>query len=290
MASTLNYLLRVLQNHNKDGSYATQSNRRAMLEQAATDLREMGYRRMDPKSLKPKHVSALVERWKSKSLSPGTMKNRMSAIRWWAERVGKLQCIQSNTELGIEKRILVSSNDVNEAKSLDESVLDKVTDQNIRLALQLQEHFGLRREEALKFTPKWAIREDKIVLKSSWAKGGKEREIIITTAAQRKLLNKFDRFHTKESLIPSNLSYKEGLNRYENQCANAGLNKCHGLRYRYAQERFEVLADYECPRSGGRSRSEMTSKEREFDDAIRQIISRELGHERISITAVYLGS
>ena len=38
----------------------------------------MGFRRMEAASLKPKHVEALVERWKAESLSAGTIKSRMT--------------------------------------------------------------------------------------------------------------------------------------------------------------------------------------------------------------------
>ena len=37
--------------------------------------------------------------------------------------------------------------------------------------------FGLRREESLKIQPGWADRGDTLVLKDSWTKGGRSREI-----------------------------------------------------------------------------------------------------------------
>lgn len=49
----------------------------------------MGFRQMNADSLRPKHMDALVERWKSESIGTGTIKNRMSAMRWWAEKIGK---------------------------------------------------------------------------------------------------------------------------------------------------------------------------------------------------------
>ena len=47
---------------------------------------------MGANSLKPKHVQALVELWLNQQLSPGTIKNRMSCLRWWAEKVNKTEC------------------------------------------------------------------------------------------------------------------------------------------------------------------------------------------------------
>jgi hypothetical protein len=61
MAHT-NYRLKELCRHNRDGSYATQTNRERML--ALPDhLRALGFRGMNARSLKPKHVEALIERW-----------------------------------------------------------------------------------------------------------------------------------------------------------------------------------------------------------------------------------
>ena len=76
----LNYDLKQLCRHNRDGSYATQADREHILDLIADQLHEMGFRHMNAHSLKPKHVEKLVERWLAEELSPGTIKNRMSAL------------------------------------------------------------------------------------------------------------------------------------------------------------------------------------------------------------------
>ena len=86
----LNYELKKLCLRNSDGSYATQYARERILTMIANQLHEMGFRDLQAKSLKPKHVQALVERWKAEALSPGTIKNRMTELRWWAEKITKL--------------------------------------------------------------------------------------------------------------------------------------------------------------------------------------------------------
>jgi hypothetical protein len=55
---------------------------------ASRQLREAGFRQMQARSLKGKHVQALLERWQAEGLSAGTLKNRMAHLRWWAEKVG----------------------------------------------------------------------------------------------------------------------------------------------------------------------------------------------------------
>ena len=73
----LNYQLMKLCRENRDGSFSTQATRRRILDRIANQLHELGYRRMQAKSLKPKHVEALVARWKDQGLGVGTLKNLM---------------------------------------------------------------------------------------------------------------------------------------------------------------------------------------------------------------------
>ena len=65
---TLNYELKQLCKHNRDGSFATQANRERILTLIANQLREMGFVNMHVQSLKTKHVENLVERWQAEAL------------------------------------------------------------------------------------------------------------------------------------------------------------------------------------------------------------------------------
>ena len=82
----LNYQLKKLCEHNRDGSYATQAQRLWILTLIANQLHELGFRQLNEHSLKPKHVEALTQHWLAEGLGIATLKNRMSALRWWATR------------------------------------------------------------------------------------------------------------------------------------------------------------------------------------------------------------
>ncbi len=86
---TLNHNLKQLCRTCKEGSYATQRNRERILTLAANELHAMGYRKMQARSLKPKHIEALVKHWQERELSIGTIKNRMAALRWWSVKINK---------------------------------------------------------------------------------------------------------------------------------------------------------------------------------------------------------
>lgn len=159
----LTYTLRLLCKHNRDGSHATQADRERTLTLASRQLREAGFRQMRASSFKGKHVDALLKRWQAEGLSAGTLKNRLACLRWWAEKVGKGSVIPSdNSRLGIPERRFVTNED--KARQLG-SGLDRVTDPHVRMSLALQEAFGLRREESIKFQPGYADSGDCIVLK-----------------------------------------------------------------------------------------------------------------------------
>jgi hypothetical protein len=53
------------------------------------------------------------------------------------------------------------------------------------MSLELQRAFGLRREEAIKFSPNYADQGDQLLLKASWTKGGKARTVPVRTQDQR---------------------------------------------------------------------------------------------------------
>ncbi len=285
---TLNYELKQLCRHCREGSYATQRNRERMLTLMANELHAMGYRKMQSRSLKPKHIEALVQKWQDNSLSIGTIKNRMAALRWWAHKVDKQNVIaRSNEHYGIPDRRFVANE--SKAKDLTENQLSKIKDQHVRMSLELQRAFGLRREEAMKFMPSYADKGDHIKLKSSWTKGGKPRAIPVQTETQREVLDRARALAGFGSLIPSYRSYVQQLRVYEGNTTRAGLSSMHGLRHAYAQERYEELTGWKSPSAGGPDSKSLSPEQRKLDHEARLTISQELGHEREQISTAYLG-
>lgn len=284
----LTYELKQLCRRNRDGGAMTQAQRMGSLTTIARQLKQAGFINMRATSLKGKHVDALLERWDSEHLSPGTIRNRMSHLRWWAGKVGKAGIIPAdNARLGIPQR--QSDGSGSKVRDLDGHRLDRVTDPHVHLSLRLQQAFGLRREESIKFQPAYADRGDHIALKGSWCKGGRERTVPVTTAEQRAVLDEAHTLAGSGSLIPAHKSYIQQRHVYDGQCKAAGLSNMHGLRHAYAQTRYEAMTGWKAPAAGGPAVRELTPDQHTADAEARQQISRELGHERTQITAVYLG-
>ncbi len=274
---------------NRDGSRGTQANRQRGLTAMAEDLQELGYKLPGASSLKPKHVEALVEKWLDEDKTDASVRNRLSWLRWWAEKIDKPNVVRrDNATYGVAERGEATRN---RAQVLDPTKFNSIEDPHIKASIQLQVAFGLRREEALKFRPHVAMRADHISLQASWTKGGRARTIPITTLEQRQVLQHVATIAKgQDSLIPAELTYVEHLKRYEYQTSKAGLRNTHGFRHAYAQRRYAVLTGKPCPLAGGKHWKDMDAKEREADRAARRQISAELGHGRLKITDTYLGS
>jgi len=285
---SLNYQLKQLCKTNRDGSYSTQSNRHKTLQKLANDLHALGYRGMQPRSLKQKHVHALVNHYQSEKLAIGTLKNRLSVLRWWANKLGRPQVVASTNEYyGIGSRQLVAK--ASKAKTLEQEKFNRITCPYIQMSLELQAAFGLRREESIKFQPHYADQKDHIQLKSTWCKGGRARVIPIRTTQQRDVLNRAHQLAASGSLIPADLTYVQQMRKYEKQCLKVGLSKMHGLRHAYAQQRYHELTGWIAPACGGPTSRRLTTEQKQLDLKARLIISAELGHRREQITASYLG-
>ncbi|MER9177788.1 integrase domain-containing protein [Mesorhizobium sp. M0955] len=281
-------LVRLCQ-RNRDGSYGTQNNRRRGLSAMANDLVDLGYKLPSATSLKPKHVDALVERWLDTDTSDASIRNRLTWLRWWAEKVNKVNVVnRDNAAYGVAERGEVTRN---RAQVLDHAKLGTIECPYIKASVLLQVAFGLRREEAMKFQPQAAIRADQIALQASWTKGGRARTVPVTTLEQRQVLEHIMRLVPGGgSLIPAQMSYVEHLKRFEYQTLKAGLRNTHGFRHAYAQQRYAVLTGQSCPLAGGKRWADMNGNERATDRAARHRISAELGHGRLKITDTYLGS
>ena len=284
----LNFEFKRLQAEHDDGSHGTQTARSYALAQIADTLHELGFKGLRATGLRRKHVVALVREWKRQGRSIGTMKNRTAHIRWWAKRIGRPGVVPANGALGIANRAYVTNED--RSVVLDPDKLALVKDPHVAMALRLEAAFGMRREEALKFTPARDDRGDRIRLKGSTTKGGRPRDVPVRDAAQRTLLDEARRLVESGALIPPDRNYRRQLRVYESQTREAGLYRMHGLRHYYAQLRYEEITGWKAPAAGGPRQRSLEGAQRRIDTQARKAIARELGHDRTVVVGVYCGA
>lgn len=259
------------------------------------ELHAAGYQLSNIHHLKTKHFNFLINQWKKNGISNAVIKNRLSQGRYLSQLIGKPDLLpKRNDALDIGKRSYVPA----KSKAIHAIDITKFENHLICYSVQLEQQFGLRRQEAIKFVVSYADLGDRIRLKPSWTKGGVTREIPVTSLEQRALLDELKaNIGENKALIPDDKNYAYQKRVYDEAVIKAGYNNLHGLRHAYAQRRyFEVTNQrtqgngWHAPFNGGKSRKNLSSVQREIDDEARKIISRELGHVRPQISAVYLGN
>ncbi len=257
-----------------------------MLKMFARQIRQGGFKLPAARSLKPKHVEYLVDTWKAAGLTGRTIENRLTGLRYWAAKVGKASVVKRRNE---DYGVWGDRTPKARAQSLDRDKLGHVHSEYVRASLELQAAFGLRCEEAIKFTPDYADQGDHIELKPSWCKGGRGRTVPVRHPRQREILDRIRTLTGGGALIEPGRNYIQQRWAYEHQTLKAGLRNNHGLRHAYAQWRYVTLSGMQPPAKGGPKPDDMSPDERHRDLDARARISNELGHERLDIVRVYLG-
>lgn len=276
-------------------SYASRNDMSVMLKKCVRDLHQLGFRISHVKGFKAKHVYKLVEHWKEQNKSTATIKNYLSKFRELGKILKDDKLVKpDNTPYNIGCRQYFPET----SKAIHTVDFSKCTDPLIRLSMEGQYLFGLRREESIKFIVSEATtRSGLIDLKSTWTKGGIGRSVPITNLEQIDWLERVrEAVNPGQSLIYEGTSYVDQLNKYAYQTRLMGLRKLHGLRHAYAQRRYKELTTYcspnkqgwECPFNGGPKNSDLTQEQKNIDFKVRHILTRELGHSRLSVLKSYL--
>lgn len=287
---SINESLKTLKNY----SYASKADMRHMLTRCVKDLHELGFKISHINGFKSKHIYALVALWKNQNKNPATIKNYMAKLRKLSILINKPDLVKTgNDHYQITKRSYIPTHN----KAIHQVDFNQCQHPMIRLSLEAQYLFGLRREESIKLILSQAWQGTHLVIKPSWTKGGIGRIVDITSNEQRQWLEQALRqIPEGQSLIPKGSSYKQHLRQYQAHTQRMGLKKCHGLRHAYAQRRYREISaqlsfnnrPLQCPIDGGIPSRLLTGRVKEIDRQTREIISRELGHSRIAIVKIYI--
>ncbi len=268
------------------GSHATRADRRNTLMRCAEELVGLGYKIASIQQLKEKHIVALVQYWKQNALSTGTLKNRLAAIRHLTTLINKSGIVPSNKTLDLGHRHSIAMRN----RAIYAADFSKITDPHVKISLELQRVFGLRREESIKIKPHMADQGGKLLLQGSWCKGNRQREVPIRTEEQRHWLEQAKKFvaSPERSLIPPHKSYIQHRYVYDKQLQRANI-RSHGLRHAYAQQRYKELTGWDSPINSGPQYKALSYEQRRVDILARMTLTEELGHSRVQITRSYLG-
>lgn len=183
-------------------------------------------------------------------------------------------------------------------KGIDRASLDRALDA-LRNAGQergaavadLARELGLRSKEASLLNTVTALQQAQnraVVTVSEGTKGGRTREVPITSPSQISALSRAAAVQGGDrNLIPAHQSWqqwREGELRDARETLQGhGIDRLHDLRAAYACDRYNQITGAVAPVMGGQI------LDREKDKEARELISNELGHDRIEVVASYVG-
>lgn len=239
-------------------------------------------------NVQSKHIRAYVDDMKQRDLSPATIKNNISGIRFFYDGMGGKNRLPQNDALDLQKRSYREHN--RSWTKAEEERFQKVCEDrnNVRMAEAaiLARQMGLRIHETLKINRSHveAALRDKNGLMYVKGKGGLVRYVPLTETAKEILQNRIE--HTERGhklyLAPNEDTkdvkhqMENFINRHrskweEDRDENEPNRTYHGLRHTYASEQYDRfieqgMNDYEA----------------------RKCVSELLGHERDEVTRIYL--
>jgi integrase len=299
----------------KGASFKTMLDRQRLYASFFRELRHhTPYHNLDPRQLANRHIEAMVKRWVARGLATATIHNYLSFLRSYGGWIGKPGMVREpqyyvGTELPHAHRSQVATFDHSwAAKSVDiEAKIAEVSafDRWVGLQLELCARFGMRPKEARHFRPHGAVipraaaiardtdafpEHDTFLRISHGTKGGRPRDVPITSDAQRVLISR-----VTEAVAPGMYVGRPGCTSTQNSTRfyyvirKFGISKdqlgvvAHGLSHQHANDEYANAA-------GGPSRVRGGTGRPALDVQARQRTARLLGHNRTGVVSCYIGS
>ena len=252
-------------------------------------LHELGFRRLRATGLKRKHVNALVAEWQRRGLAVGTVKNRMSALRWWAGHVGRPGVVGTNAAHGIGERRYVHQRRQERGPRRGEARAgDRCARADVARAPGPRSGCGARRRSSSR--PPGRTAAIGCGSRRRGRRAGGRARFRSGTSTSARCSTRPGASRAAGRRFRAGAATPRTRKVYEKQTEAAGLSRMHGLRHAYAQARYEALTGWKAPVAGGPRRRSLGPAKRRIDKAARMTIARELGHGRLEIVPVYLGS
>lgn len=290
-----------LNNSARDGavSFSTAATNGDRWQSFADWAKDEGVKKMEnvtPELVK-EYGQELAEKVNNGDMSASTAQNYVSAVNSVMNIAtgNKWESVSPTKDCGIAQRSAVREG---APGALDRAAfgraVEAVRDQvgaRAGAVVELARELGLRSKEASLLDARGALTEAQergAVTISDGTKGGREREVPITSEGQREALERAAQAQgDARAVMPPGenwQTWREGELRDAREVVQehtgGGL---HDLRAAYACERYQALTGHAAPSAGG----EITDKDR--DAAARMAVAEELGHGRIDVVAEYVG-
>lgn len=292
--------------HTRAGSYGTRARYQSSCSSFIQFL-DSEFKMKNLRNLSDKHLVAYVEHRQLQKIAPKTIKNDLGAIRYMHDQVPRAKhVLSSNDKLDVklEKTLPVGNRAwTDEEFKRMQGICDKISlsssnPNQIRIAKNAKDTMILGRTMGLRITEATAMHRSQAeqALKTNMyqvkgeAKNGKWRKVPVSAAGRKVLEARLLTTARRESVFIQDQKTHEAVEDIVKFIAKhrdhvvtrkgeklrtykGKTNKLtfHGLRYKYIQERMD--------QEKKKGRTEMEAA---------QLITREVGHERIEILDIYL--
>ena len=290
-----------LNNSARDGavSFSTAATNGDRWESFAAWAKEEGVKKMEnvTQELVKEYGQELAEKVKNGEMSASTAQNYVSAVNSVMNIAtnNEWKSVSPTKDCGIDQRSHVRED---APGALDREAVSRAVEavraevgERAGAVVELCRELGLRSKEASLIDARAALAEAKdrgAITVDAGTKGGREREVPITSPAQVEALQRAATAQGADrSMIPADQSWsqwREGELREARELVQAATGGgLHDLRAAYACERYESLAGHAAPCTGA------AIQDKDRDAAARMAVAEELGHGRIDVVAEYLG-
>jgi integrase len=214
---------------------------------------------------------------------------------------GRWQSVSPTKDCSIPKRQHLPQ----KSKAMSQADHDRlltIVDERIGTLLTLQRSLGLRFKESALLNARQTVRQARakgFITVTDGTKGGKVRQVSVSQDVLKALERAAEVQGDDRSMIPGDQYYQD----FREECYQVA--KRHGFhfhseRHHHAQRRYRELSGLPAPITTGIPRKDWLTFAAEYlkvdittaesiDRTARLALSRELGHERIEVTSVYIG-
>jgi integrase len=214
---------------------------------------------------------------------------------------GQWQSISPTKDCSIPKRQHLPES----SKAMPQTEHDRLltlVDDRIGALMNLQRNLGLRFKESALLNARQAFRQARkkgFITVADGTKGGKIRQVPVGQDALKALEQAAKIQGDDRSMTPDDQNYQDFREECYQTAKRHGFN-FHSERHHYAQRRYQELSGPLAPISTSIKRKDWLAFAAEYlsvdiataesiDRSARLTLSRELGHERIEVTSVYIG-
>lgn len=238
---------------------------------------------------------SLADQVTAGKMSPAYGQNMVSAVNTVMHQVREWKSVSPTKDCGIAARSNIRDTP---PLSIEREQLGRALDalrdagrHRGAAVVELARELGLRSKEASLLDVGKALKEAQnrgVVTISEGTKGGRVREVPITRPEQISTLSRAAAAQgDARALIPADQNWQQwregGLRDTREAVQEHTGGGLHDLRAAYACDRYNQITGAVAPVMGGQI------LDRQADKEARERISNELGHDRIEVTASYLG-